>query len=99
MRFIFLRFPVSLGARASGWKMSMCGRLSANRDWAGGSLKPWHASAWGAGAGVSSGWRWIGTERALDFYRGLGAEVMKQWVLFRVSPKGLKKLGHSRSAG
>jgi GNAT superfamily N-acetyltransferase len=33
-------------------------------------------------------------ERALDFYRGLGAEVMKQWILLRVSPEGLKKLGH-----
>jgi GNAT superfamily N-acetyltransferase len=32
-------------------------------------------------------------ERALSFYRSLGAEVMKQWVLLRVSPEGLKKLG------
>jgi hypothetical protein len=35
-------------------------------------------------------------ERALDFYRGLGADVMKQWVLLRVSPEGLKKLGRPR---
>ena len=32
-------------------------------------------------------------ERALNFYRGLGAEVRKEWVLLRVSPDGLKKLG------
>jgi GNAT superfamily N-acetyltransferase len=31
-------------------------------------------------------------ERALNFYRGLGAEVRKEWVLLRVSPEGLKKL-------
>jgi GNAT superfamily N-acetyltransferase len=35
-------------------------------------------------------------ERALDFYRGLRADVMKQWVLLRVSPEGLKKLGRPR---
>jgi GNAT superfamily N-acetyltransferase len=31
-------------------------------------------------------------ERALNFYRGLGAEVRKEWVLLRVEPKDLKKL-------
>jgi GNAT superfamily N-acetyltransferase len=36
-------------------------------------------------------------ERALNFYRGLGADVMKQWVLLRASPEGLKKLGRPRS--
>jgi GNAT superfamily N-acetyltransferase len=32
-------------------------------------------------------------ERALEFYRKLGAEVRDEWVLLRVSPEGLKKLG------
>jgi len=32
-------------------------------------------------------------ERALNFYRGLGARVMKEWVLLRVSPDGLLQLG------
>jgi GNAT superfamily N-acetyltransferase len=32
-------------------------------------------------------------ERALNFYRSLGAEVRKEWVLLRVEPEGLKKLG------
>lgn len=35
-------------------------------------------------------------ERALNFYRDLGAEVRKEWVLLRVSPEGLKKLGCAR---
>jgi GNAT superfamily N-acetyltransferase len=35
-------------------------------------------------------------ERALNFYRGLGAEVRKEWVLLRVSLDGLKKLGRPR---
>jgi GNAT superfamily N-acetyltransferase len=30
---------------------------------------------------------------ALEFYRGLGAQVRKEWVLLRVEPKGLLKLG------
>lgn len=32
-------------------------------------------------------------ERALDFYRGLGARVMDEWILLRVSPDGLRQLG------
>ena len=32
-------------------------------------------------------------QRALDFYRGLGAKVMDEWVLLRISPTGLHKLG------
>jgi GNAT superfamily N-acetyltransferase len=36
-------------------------------------------------------------ERALEFYRGLGAEVRKEWVLLRISPEGLKKLGRPNS--
>jgi GNAT superfamily N-acetyltransferase len=32
-------------------------------------------------------------ERALNFYKGLGAQVAKEWVLIRVSPEELKKLG------
>jgi GNAT superfamily N-acetyltransferase len=35
-------------------------------------------------------------ERALNFYKGLGAQVAKGWVLIRVSPEGLKKLGRPR---
>jgi GNAT superfamily N-acetyltransferase len=35
-------------------------------------------------------------EQALNFYRGLGAEVRKEWILLRVSPEGLKKLGRPR---
>ena len=35
-------------------------------------------------------------EHALNFYKSLGADVMKQWVLLRVSPEGLKKLGRPR---
>jgi GNAT superfamily N-acetyltransferase len=35
-------------------------------------------------------------ERALNFYRGLGAQVRKEWVLLRVEPKDLKKLGRPR---
>lgn len=30
---------------------------------------------------------------ALEFYRGLGAKVRKEWVLLRVEPEGLQKLG------
>jgi GNAT superfamily N-acetyltransferase len=30
---------------------------------------------------------------ALEFYRGLGAQVRKEWVLLRVEPEGLQKLG------
>jgi GNAT superfamily N-acetyltransferase len=36
-------------------------------------------------------------ERALDFYKRLGAQVAKEWVLIRVSPEGLKKLGSPNS--
>ena len=32
---------------------------------------------------------------ALDFYHGLGAQVRKEWVLLRVEPAGLKKLGQA----
>jgi GNAT superfamily N-acetyltransferase len=32
-------------------------------------------------------------ERALEFYRGLGARVMNEWVLLRVSPAELRRLG------
>lgn len=35
-------------------------------------------------------------ERALNFYKGLGAQVAKEWVLIRVAPEGLKKLGSPR---
>ena len=35
-------------------------------------------------------------EHALNFYRDLGAEVRKEWVLLRISPEGLKKLGRAR---
>jgi GNAT superfamily N-acetyltransferase len=33
---------------------------------------------------------------ALDFYRGLGAKVRDEWVLLRVDPEGLRKLGAPR---
>jgi GNAT superfamily N-acetyltransferase len=36
-------------------------------------------------------------ERALEFYRGLGAQVRKEWVLLRVEPEGLKRLGKKNS--
>jgi len=36
-------------------------------------------------------------EPALNFYRGLGATERKEWVLIRMDPEGLKKLG--RDAG
>ena len=32
-------------------------------------------------------------EPALKFYRGLGARERKEWVLIRIEPEGLKKLG------
>lgn len=32
-------------------------------------------------------------ERALEFYRGLGARAMSEWVLLRVSPAELRRLG------
>lgn len=32
-------------------------------------------------------------ERALEFYRGLGARVMSEWVLLRVGPAELRRLG------
>jgi len=32
-------------------------------------------------------------QRALEFYHRLGAQVMNDWVLLRVSPTGLKQLG------
>lgn len=31
-------------------------------------------------------------ERALEFYRGLGAQVMDEWVLLRVNATGLRRL-------
>ncbi len=31
-------------------------------------------------------------ERALEFYRGLGAQAMNEWVLFRVNPAELRRL-------
>lgn len=31
-------------------------------------------------------------ERAMDFYRGLGATAMDEWVLLRLSPDGLREL-------
>jgi GNAT superfamily N-acetyltransferase len=35
-------------------------------------------------------------QRALDFYRSLGAQVMNEWVLLRVSPPDLQQLGSVR---
>lgn len=35
-------------------------------------------------------------ERALNFYRGLGAQVMNEWVLLRLTSDGLRQLGLSR---
>lgn len=32
-------------------------------------------------------------QRAIDFYRGLGAEPMKEWTIFRVAGEALVKLG------
>jgi len=32
-------------------------------------------------------------ERVLEFYRGLGAQDMNEWVLFRVNPAELRRLG------
>ena len=32
-------------------------------------------------------------ESAIEFYRGLGAEAMDEWTVYRVSGKGLKELG------
>jgi GNAT superfamily N-acetyltransferase len=32
-------------------------------------------------------------ERALEFYRGLGARVMNEWVLLRIGPAELQRLG------
>ena len=32
-------------------------------------------------------------ESAIDFYRGLGAEAMDEWTVYRVSGKGLEELG------
>jgi len=34
--------------------------------------------------------------RALEFYRSLGAQVMNEWVLLRVSPADLRKLGSAK---
>jgi GNAT superfamily N-acetyltransferase len=31
-------------------------------------------------------------KRAVNFYRGLGAEMMDQWVLFRMDSKGMRRL-------
>lgn len=33
---------------------------------------------------------------ALDFYAGLGARAMDEWVLLRLSPEGLQKLGEAK---
>ena len=32
-------------------------------------------------------------ESAIEFYRGLGAEAMDEWTVYRVSGKGLEELG------
>lgn len=49
------------------------------------------------GAERNSGrFEWIAldwNERALEFYRGLGAQVAKEWVLIRMTPAALRKLG------
>jgi len=37
-------------------------------------------------------------ERALNFYRSLGATERKEWVLIRMDPEGLKKLGSKPSS-
>jgi GNAT superfamily N-acetyltransferase len=38
-------------------------------------------------------------EPALKFYRGLGAQERKEWVLIRMEPEGLRKLGKTTPPG
>lgn len=45
-------------------------------------------------------YEWIAlnwNERALDFYQGLGARAMKEWVWHRINPADLRRMGARQS--
>ena len=69
--------PEAIAARASAWRC--CGTSPGSRS--------------SAAAAASSGRCSTGTQPAIDFYRGLGAEALDEWTTWRLTGSALAALG------